>query len=194
VTGEEEPLRLRIRRILSLRQRRVLARSDLRPSAVLVPIYEMDAGAVIVLTKRSSALLYHKGQVSFPGGAFDKSDGDLKATALREAWEEIGISPDDVEVMGSLDDQATLSSGFAITPFVGAIPYPYRFTLSDYEVEALIEAPVSALLAPGSYCPQTADSEGVLHPWGYYAYGGHSITGITARILKQLLDLAFGRP
>jgi 8-oxo-dGTP pyrophosphatase MutT (NUDIX family) len=169
----------------------VITRRDLKLSAVLIPIYETDADAFIVMTKRSDAVEHHKGQVSFPGGAFDESDGDLKATALREACEEVGISPDDVEVLGNLDDQATLSSGFAITPYVGVIPYPYEFKVSDYEVEALIEAPVSALLAPESYSPQTPDSEGVLYPWGYYRYAGHDITGITARILKQLLDLAF---
>lgn len=193
MTGEEAPLRRRIRDILSQRQRQVITREDLKPSAVLIPIYERDAEAVIVLTKRSEAVEHHKGQVSFPGGAFDEGDDDLETTALREACEEVGIRPDDVEVLGNLDDRATLTSGFAITPYVGVIPYPYEFTVSDYEVEALIEAPVSALLAPESYVPQTPDSEGVLHPWGYYSYAGHSITGITARILKQLLDLAFSR-
>lgn len=192
-TGGEETLRRRISYILSQRDRQVVNREGLRPSAVLIPIYERDAEAFVVLTKRSGVLEHHKGQVSFPGGAFDESDGDLKTTALREACEEVGIRPDDVEVLGTLDDQATLSSGFAITPYVGAIPYPYEFKVSDYEVEALIEAPVSALLAPESYSPQTPDSEGVLHPWGYYRHAGHDITGITARILKQLLDLVFSR-
>jgi 8-oxo-dGTP pyrophosphatase MutT (NUDIX family) len=135
--------------------------------------------------------MYHKGQISFPGGAQDVEDNDLAATALREASEEIGVRPDDVEILGNLDDESTYTSRFVITPFVGAIPYPYRFKVSRKEVEELIEAPVSALLKPGCFSPETQDEEGRTYPWGHYIYGNHKITGITARILKQLLDLVF---
>jgi 8-oxo-dGTP pyrophosphatase MutT (NUDIX family) len=180
-----------IKQILSSRQRQVVRREGYRPSAVLVPIYEKDGGHYIVLTKRTQDLMHHKGQISFPGGGYDKADGDLAATALREAFEEIGIRPEDVEILGILDDQATLTSKFIITPFVGAIPYPYRFKVNRKEVEELIEAPVAALLRPSSYESETRDEEGRNHPWGNYRYGKHRITGITARILKQLLDLVF---
>jgi 8-oxo-dGTP pyrophosphatase MutT (NUDIX family) len=135
--------------------------------------------------------MYHKGQISFPGGAYDKEDGDLADTALREAFEEIGVRADDVEILGNLDDQSTYTSKFIITPFVGAIPYPYKFKVSGREVEELIEAPVSALLNPSAYSPETQDEEGRSYPWGNYCYGKHRITGITARILKQVLDLVF---
>jgi 8-oxo-dGTP pyrophosphatase MutT (NUDIX family) len=135
--------------------------------------------------------MYHKGQISFPGGAYDKEDSDLADTALREAFEEIGVRADDVEILGHLDDQSTYTSKFIITPFVGVIPYPYKFKVSGREVEELIEAPVSALLDPSAYSPETRDDEGKNYPWGNYCYGKHRITGITARILKQLLDLVF---
>lgn len=180
----------RIRQLLSGRQRQSISKEGYKPSAVLVPIYEINGDWHIVLTKRSEDMEYHKGQVSFPGGAYDKEDGNLETTALREAFEETGICPEDVEILGMLDDQATLSSNFIITPFVGAIPYPYEFTVNPKEVEELIEASVSSLIDPASYSPQTPDSDGKLHPWGYYRYDKHNITGITARILKQLLDLA----
>jgi 8-oxo-dGTP pyrophosphatase MutT (NUDIX family) len=191
--AEEAPWRQRVRDILSQRQRQILSRDDLTPSAVLVPIYEEDGEWHIVLTKRSDAVEHHKGQVSFPGGAHDASDGDLEATALREAFEEVGIRPEDVEILGNLDEQETLSSHFAVSPYVGAIPYPYEFRISREEVETLIEAPVSALLAPESFSTQTPDAGGKLHPWGYYRYDGHYITGVTALMLKQLLDLVFSR-
>jgi len=183
--------RERVKEILSRRQRNTIVRTDLKPSAVLVPIYERDGAWYIVLTKRSENVEHHKGQISFPGGAYDEEDGDLETTALREAFEETGIRPEDVEILGMLDDQATFTSNFAITPFVGTIPYPYEFTVSRKEVDELIEAPVASLLDPFCFSPQTPDSGGRLHPWGYYRYGGHNITGITARILKQLLDLVF---
>jgi len=178
---------------LASRQRQVITKEGHRPSAVLIPIYENKNEHYIVLTKRTQSVMYHKGQISFPGGAYDKEDGDLTATALREAFEEIGVRAEDVEILGSLDDQATYTSKFVITPFVGAIHYPYKFKVSRKEVEELIEAPLSALLKPGRYSPETQDEEGRSYPWGHYIYGNHKITGITARILKQLLDSAFTR-
>ena len=189
LTGEA-PWRKEIGEILSQRQRQVITREGLKPSAVLVLIYEKMGEFYIVLTKRTHDVMHHKGQMSFPGGAYDKGDGDLKATALREAFEEIGVRAEDVEILGNLDDQATLTSNFAITPFVGAIPYPYEFRVNRKEVEELIEAPVAVLLNPDCFSPH--GSKGKLHPHGYYQCGEYNITGITAMILKQFLELAFG--
>lgn len=191
---EKVPWTARIRQILAHRERAAISREWLRPSAVLVPVYEKSGEYFIVLTKRSEDLEHHKGQISFPGGAYEEGDGDLETTALREAYEEIGVRPEDVEVLGKLDDQATLSSYFNITPFVGAIPNSCTFTVNTREVVDLIEAPVAELLRPGAFEPETRDPDGDIHPWGQYHYGRHQITGITARILKQLLDLAFAGP
>lgn len=189
LTGEV-PWRQRIRQILSQRQRGVISREDLTSSAVLVPIYEKAGECYIVLTKRTQQVEHHKGQVSFPGGAYDAGDGDLRATALRETYEEIGVCAEDVEILGNLDDQATTTSNFAITPFVGAILYPYEFKINRREVEALIEASVADLLDQASYSTRTL-FEGRLYPVASYRYRGHQVTGITAIILKQLLDLVF---
>jgi len=188
----EVPWRKEIGEILSQRQRQVITREGLKPSAVLVLIYEKMGEFYIVLTKRTHDVEHHKGQMSFPGGAYDKGDGDLKATALRETFEEIGVRAEDVEILGNLDDQATLTSNFAITPFVGAIPYPYRFRVNRREVEELIEAPVAVLLKPDCFSSQPPGSEGRPQPQGYYYYcRDYNITGITAMILKQFLELAF---
>ncbi len=188
---EGAPWKQRIGEILSRRKRKVVTRAGFRPAAVLVPVYEKVEEHYIVLTKRTSWMQYHKGQVSFPGGAYDEDDGDLEATALREAYEEIGVRAEDVELLGNLDDQATLTSHFIITPFVGAIPYPYDFRVNRKEVEDLIEAPVAALLDPACFSTHTPDSEGRLHPWSYYRCGNYEVTGITAIILRQFLDLIF---
>ena len=180
-----------VKKALASQQRQVITKEGYRPSAVLIPIYENKNEHYIVLTKRTQSVMYHKGQISFPGGAYDREDGDLTATALREAFEEIGVRAEDVEILGSLDDQSTYTSKYVITPFVGAIPYPYKFKVSRREVEELIEVPLSVLLKPGCFSPETQDEEGKSHPWGNYCYGKHRITGITARILKQLLDSVF---
>jgi len=183
--------RQKIKEILSSRKRQVIFKEGYRKSAVLIPIYENKGEQHFVLTKRAQGVMYHKGQISFPGGAYDKEDGELKATALREAYEEIGINPEGVEILGNLDDQATYTSRFVITPFVGAIPYPVKFKVNYREVEELIEVPVSALLILSAYVPETMDEDGKSYPWGHYLYGNHKITGITARMLKQLIDLVF---
>lgn len=187
----EAPWRQAIREILSQRQRQAITREGLKPSAVLVLIYEKMGEHYIVLTKRTQDVEHHKGQMSFPGGAYDEGDGDLKTTALREAFEEIGVRGEDVEILGNLDDQATMTSNFVITPFVGAIPCPYRFRVNRKEVEELIEAPVATLLNPDCFRPH--GSRGKPHPHGYYRCGEYNITGITALILKQFLELVFGK-
>ncbi|MBE0481196.1 MAG: CoA pyrophosphatase [Dehalococcoidia bacterium] len=137
------------------RTRKTLVLDGFRPSAVLIPVYTNRVAHYVVLTKRVEWVFHHKGQVSFPGGAFDEADGLLCVTALREASEEVGIRPEDVRVLGMLDDQATLTSNYIISPFVGAIPYPYKFTVNNNEVDTLIRAPVSLLLDPGSCFPTT---------------------------------------
>ncbi|HEY48650.1 MAG TPA: CoA pyrophosphatase [Dehalococcoidia bacterium] len=190
--NKEESWKRRIAEILSQRRRRVITRKGLAPSAVLVPIYKRGGEYYIVLTKRTQDVEHHKGQMAFPGGAYDDEDGNLETTALREAYEEVGIRPGDVEILGKLDDQATATSRFAITPFVGVIPYPYEFKVNREEVEALVEASVTALMDPSCFSTQTPDSEGRLHPWVHYQFGEHRITGITAIILDQFLNLVFG--
>ncbi len=187
----EAPWRQGIKELLSQRQRQAITAEGLKPSAVLVLIYEKMGEYYIVLTKRTQDVEHHKGQMSFPGGAYDERDGDLETTALREAFEEIGVRGEDVEILGNLDDQVTLTSNFVITPYVGAIPYPYEFRVNRREVEELIEAPVAVLLNPDCFRPQ--GSEGRLHPQAYYYhFRDYNITGITAIILKQFLELVFG--
>ena len=123
----------KLKAILSRRQK-TMAAAELRPEAdvppvpagVLIPMYEKDGEHFVIFTLRTETVEHHKGQISFPGGAFNPGDENLLDTALRESFEEIGLFPSDVEVMGELDDQVTVSN-FRITPFVGFIPYPYTF-------------------------------------------------------------------
>lgn len=180
-----------IRDVLFQRSRRSISRQGFRPAAVLVPLCELDGACHLVLTKRSDDLEYHKGQVSFPGGAYEEGDHDLAATAVREAFEEIGIRPVDVEVLGALDDQLTMSSRFVVTPFVAALTHSGVFRVNHREVQEVLEVPVSALLDPACYSPETEDEAGVTQPWGHYRYMKHQITGATALILTQLLDLLY---
>ena len=189
--SREESWQAKIREILAQRDRREVTGKGLSPAAVLVPIYENNGDFFIVLTQRTQSVVHHKGQMAFPGGAYDDEDGDRETTALREAFEETGIRAEDVNILGELDDQATATSRFSVTPFVGAIPYPYNFVMNREEVDDIVEASVRKLIDPACFSNQTPDADGNLQPWVHYQYGEYKITGITAMILEQFLSLVF---
>ena len=161
-----------------------------KPSAVLIPIYFLKGGYHLIFTRRTELVHHHKGEISFPGGGFQESDGALVNTALRESFEEIGLNPQDVRVLGELDDILTKGSPYIITPFVGYIQPEYKFKLSPFEISELIEIPVSALLAEGCRREEALEVIGGKQVTPYvYAYKGNLIIGATARILKQFLEI-----
>ena len=182
-----------LKRILAEREKKVVLFSNkpVHPAAVLIPLYEKEGEYQVLLTKRSAELEYHKGQICFPGGSHHDEDGSLKDTALREAYEEVGIRPEDVEILGELDSMGTLTSHFLITPFVGIIPYPYEFKVNRQEIDELVEVPLSALADGGNYREEAFTHEGVTGKAGFFNYKDKIIWGATARILRQLVDLLF---
>ncbi len=187
-----ESTRAIIRRALSQRHKKVYAAPGLTPAAVLMPIYEKEGKSHLVFTKRTETVNHHKGQVSFPGGVRHADDRTLQDTALRESWEEIGLNPGDVEVLGELDDMPTYTTNFIISPFVGAIPYPYEFRASPEEVEEVISVPLEVLLDRNNLREEPQNINGVVVPQYFYHYGDRVIWGATARILKQFLEVVFG--
>jgi len=144
-----------------------------------------------LLTKRTEMLEYHKGQICFPGGGRHETDRDLRDTALRETFEEVGVRPEDVRILGELDSMGTFTSNFLITPYVGVIPYPYEFKVSVDEIESLIQVPVSELLDENNYREEVYDLDGSIMTGFVFDYRGEVIWGATARILRQLIELAF---
>lgn len=134
-----------IREVLSRFSPSSIVSSGNVTASVLVPLFEDDTGINILLTKRTTRVKYHKGEISFPGGMYEEKDGHTMRTAMRECREEIGVWEDDIEVIGRLDDMNTLT-GFIITPYVGVIPYPYDFALNPAEVAYLIYLPLLHLL------------------------------------------------
>lgn len=181
-----------VRKVLSQRRKKTITDDSLRPSGVLLPLFYKDGKYHILLTRRTENLEHHKGQISFPGGAYDEGDRTLMVTALREAYEEIGLKSEDVEILGELDDMVTTTE-FIISPFVGFIPYPYEFNINTYEIAELIEVPVQALLDREEYREDFMTREGTPYHGYSYEYNGHIVWGATARILKQFLDLVFKR-
>jgi dephospho-CoA kinase len=185
-------LKEKIKEILSQREKKSLPDKGLRRAAVLIPLYQKEGEYYILLTKRTEGVEIHKGQLSFPGGTWDEHDADLCATAFRESFEEIGLRAQDIEVLGELDDAPTITSNFAITPFVAVIPYPYRFKISQREVEELVEVPLSVLLDRNNFSVELLQRGGQTLVSYNYRYKNHVIWGATGRIMKGFLDLIFG--
>ena len=160
-----EALRTRLDAALSRRPRAVLDRSDLVSAAVLVPITDHD-GPHVVFTKKTADVPHHKGQFSFPGGVVETRDGSRVETALREAWEEIRLPAEAVEVLGLLDDTPTRATNFVITPVVGIVRDPAILRTEMWE------------------------RDGERHPVLFYQVSAADVVwGATARILSQFLAL-----
>jgi 8-oxo-dGTP pyrophosphatase MutT (NUDIX family) len=178
----------KLKRFLNNKNKAIIDRPDLFPAAVLIPLFQKNRETHILLTKRTDKVEHHKGQICFPGGAFNYEDLDCQTTALRETEEEIGIEMDAVEVLGELDHMVT-TSNFRICPYVGIIPYPYPFRLSCFEVERLIELPLDYLLKQTELieAPPTYEGQSVVNLC--LDYQGDIIWGATARILKNFIDI-----
>jgi len=177
-----------IRKMLSSRERKVIDHLSFARAAVLVPLYKKGGDCHLLFTKRTDKVKYHKGEISFPGGVFDEEDSGLERTALREAFEEVGIKEKDVQILGVLDDIVTTTE-FIITPFVGLFPYPYPFKVSEIEIAELIEVPFSFLLREDAYREKVIFRTDQKELVDSFQYGNHIIWGAPARILKQFLDL-----
>lgn len=170
---------------------------QLRESAVLIPLRLRDGEPHLLFTIRPLTLRRHAGQIAFPGGARDPHDPTSLDAALREAHEEVGIAPDDVRVLGALDEVPT-PSGFRITPHVGIYPEGLALTPDPVEVAATFEAPLRALVAPGVHRTERWSHEGREWEVDFYPYEEHTIWGVTGRILRAFLKRAVpalnGRP
>lgn len=183
-------MRHALKDILSQRQRLTLNQPGMIPAAVLIPFFEKGGCYHMLLTKRTQHVAHHKGQICFPGGTCQPQDQTPLTTALREGFEEVGLRANDVEIIGQIDDTATVSTNFIITPFVALIPCPYPFVINSEEIDELIEIPLSALLDPANFRQEPTDS---YIPACSYIYKGNIIWGATARILRQLLNLLPGQ-
>ncbi len=159
----------------------------LRPAAVLVPVWLREHGAEVILTKRSSHLKHHPGQIAFPGGKVDAGDAGPQAAALREAQEEIGLDPVRVEVLGALPLHQTVT-GFSITPFIGMIHGEFIPVAEAGEVQEVFSVPLVHLLNLAMFSIQRRRWMGEWRRYYAVPYGPHYIWGATARILRGLAE------
>ncbi|MCZ4352063.1 CoA pyrophosphatase [Roseovarius aestuarii] len=164
----------------------------LRPAGVLVPLVMRGGEARVILTMRSSRLKHHPGQIAFPGGKQDEGDADVTAAALREAHEEIGLSPANVEVLGLLSSHETVT-GFNVTPVVGRVLAPFTPVPEAGEVAEVFEVPLEHLLTQSRYRIEGRRWRGTRRLYYTVPYGPYYIWGATARMLRVLADVA-GHP
>lgn len=163
----------------------------LKAAGVLVLIIERVPHLTVLLTRRSAELKHHASQICFPGGRMEKTDDSILHTALRETWEEVGILPGAIDVIGSLDPHPTIT-GYAVTPVVGLVEPPLKLQIDEREVEVAFEVPLQFLMDPDNVQHSMRTFRGHTVPTIEFHFGGHRIWGATASMLiklrKMLLD------
>ncbi len=159
----------------------------LRDAAVLVPVVDRPGNAGVILTKRSSALRHHPGQIALPGGKTDEADGGAVDAALREAREEIGLERRHAEVLGPLPPHETLT-GFRVTPVLALVMPEFKASPGSGEVAEAFEVPLEHVMNPARYMIESRRWRGRRRHYLVVPWGPYYIWGATARILRALAD------
>jgi len=157
----------------------------LRPAGVLIPITLAHGAPRVILTKRSSALKHHPGQIAFTGGNQDAGDAAVTAAALREAHEEIGLPRDLPQIIGHLPEHETVTS-FHVTPVVALIDQTFNIRPEPGEVDEVFSVPLSHLLNADNYIIESRRWRGVRRYYFTVPWGPYYIWGATARMLRGL--------
>jgi 8-oxo-dGTP pyrophosphatase MutT (NUDIX family) len=196
-TGRPPPaadLIARLRAAIAARRRHLAAYEGFRPAAVLLPMVARDDGLALLFIERTADLPSHGGQVAFPGGKLDDCDADLGACAVREATEELGLEARGIEQLGLLDDVPT-PSRFVITPVVGMLASEPHIRPNPGEVASWFYVSLERLRDPA--CQEIQGNRelmGISYPMLAYRVDGRVIWGATARMVRQLLELAYPKP
>lgn len=159
----------------------------LRPAAVLIAIEVFGNVPRVILTQRASTLRHHAGQIAFPGGKRDEEDADLEETALREADEEIGLRPENVQILGRLPTHETVT-GFSVTPVLGLISAAYTPKIDHNEVAEVFSAPLSLVTDTAQFSVQGRRWRGQQRRYYTVPFGPYYIWGATARMLHALAE------
>ena len=167
-----------------------LIKGELIPAAVLIPVVMRDTGLTVLLTQRTAHLRDHGGQVSFPGGRCEPDDPSVEATALREAEEEVGLIPSQVEIIGRLPVFRTITS-FSVVPVVGLVRPPLNLKLDDFEVADVFEPPLEFLMDSRNHVRHEVDVRGTTRAYWSMPWGGYHIWGATAGMLISFRDFLF---
>ena len=185
-----------LRILANTRQRFVCKNTRNHVSAVLVPLNIVnkqiqtnpEKSISIIFIRRSLELANHPGNIAFPGGHKDPEDINLTETAIREANEEIALERENIEIIGMLDDEETITSNFVITPVL-AFTNQRNFTAQEEEVSEIFTVPLEHLLNPQNCKPASYEYQGKQFHLHDYFFENRKIWGATSRILTKLLIL-----
>ncbi len=164
-----------------------LAEEKLRDAAVLVPLVDHGDRTGMLLTQRTQSMRTHSGQIAFPGGAVDREDASIEAAAMREAEEEIGLSPSLVEAVGRLPDYLTIS-GFRVVPVLAVVREEYSLSINREEVDDAFEVPFDFLMDPTNHRRESRFWDGKERHYYTMPYKDRFIWGVTAGILRTLYE------
>ncbi|NHJ33545.1 MAG: CoA pyrophosphatase [Asgard group archaeon] len=162
--------------------------------AVVIPIFCKDDQIYVLFTKRTEDLPTHKGQISFPGGRKEDQDESLLSCALRETYEEIGLSHSKLEVWGELNQIKTHTSNFLLSVYVCLIHYPFKLIANEKEVEEIIEVPLEELLDEKKWTNKDFNVEKATHKVWFFDFQSKIIWGATAEIVRQFISLLHEEP
>jgi len=157
-------------------------------AAVLIGLIEHPSGLTVLLTQRTAHLADHAGQIALPGGRIEPTDPDHVFAALREAEEEVGLLPRQVEIVGRLDTYIT-GTGFEITPVVGLVRPPLVLALDTFEVAEAFEVPLAFILDPANHQRRTRELHGQTRGFYVLPYDNRYIWGATAAMLVNLAEV-----
>lgn len=157
------------------------------PAAVLIPIINNQTGLQVLLTQRALHLRHHPGQISFPGGRKESTDLSNEAAALRETYEEVGLSPDKVQVLGQLGEYYTVS-GYQIRPVIGLIQSSFEAKLDANEVSKILTVPFNFLMDPANFELVEASFNNEIRTYYSTSYNKNIIWGVTAGIIMALYE------
>ena len=163
--------------------------SELKSAAVLVPLLHREGELHVLYTRRSDRLASHRGEVAFPGGRFDRRDPHLLAAALREAYEEVGIEPQAVDVLGSFEGRRTHSTNIMVTPFVGMVHGTPDLRPDPKEVAEIFQVPLSALADPRHRGAHQRHGNGAASQRPAIFYQRQVIWGLTYELTMRFLEL-----
>ena len=179
--------------ILNSREPRVVdagGTSGYRHAGVLVPLLEEDGVCKVLFTQRTHRVEHHKGRISFPGGGVEEKDGSIEETVLRETYEEIGLSEENIKLLGRIDDALTVASNYVIHPFVGWIGSMDGLATNPAEVRQVITVPLVVFYGGGTERRRyPVEYEGVIYETAAFEYGDFMIWGATARMMENFVEI-----